>query len=112
MATVARKEGEGASSHSRSEPRTAAQAARPVPEGARPLFFAHIRYPWQARRMGWQGRVEVGFDVLARRLNHVRLLASSGHHVLDDAALDGVKAVDRVDLADGSYVLPVRFVLQ
>jgi len=62
--------------------------------------------------MGWEGRVEVGFDVHARRLSEVRLVASSGHHVLDAAALDGVRQVELIDLDDGRYRLPVRFVLR
>ncbi|MDX8401934.1 MAG: TonB family protein, partial [Mariprofundaceae bacterium] len=90
----------------------ASDAPRVVPERARGQFMAHIRYPWQARRMGWQGRVEIAFAVASRRVRDARVQKPSGYPVLDDAALAGVRRVGAVALADGRYVLPVRFVLR
>ncbi len=87
-------------------------AARVVPERARGPFLAHVRYPWQARRMGWQGRVEIAFAVASRRVREARVQTTSGYPALDDAALAGVRQAGAVALADGRYVLPVRFVLR
>ncbi len=49
-------------------------------------------YPRRARRLGWQGRVVVRVRVDARgRVVAVRLGDSSGHGILDRAALDAVR---------------------
>ncbi len=87
-------------------------AARGVPDAVRATLLAHIHYPWLARRMGWTGRVLIGFRVQDRRLNEVHVLESSGHDALDRAAMRGISGVRRIALTDGDYRLPVRFVLQ
>jgi protein TonB len=49
-------------------------------------------YPRQARRMGWEGRVLLRVRVDDRgRVDTVRLGRSSGHGLLDRAALDAVR---------------------
>lgn len=57
---------------------------------------AHRHYPTLARRLGQEGRVEVGFEVLADgRLRNVRIVASSGHGRLDAAAVETVERLGR-----------------
>jgi protein TonB len=47
-------------------------------------FSRHFRYPALARRRGWEGAVRLRYDVTEEgRVVNVRLLASSGHPVLD-----------------------------
>lgn len=49
-------------------------------------------YPMVARRMGWQGRVILNVEVLAEgACGVVGVLHSSGHEVLDNAAMNTVK---------------------
>ncbi len=61
------------------------------------LVRAHTRYPRAAGREGLEGRVElalrIGTDghVLA-----VRVASTSGHGILDDAALDAAREIDRM----------------
>lgn len=50
-------------------------------------------YPRRARRLGWQGRVILRVRVTAHgRVETIRLSRSSGHDVLDRAALKAVRA--------------------
>ena len=50
-------------------------------------------YPMVARRMGWQGRVILNVEVLAEgACGAVSVLHSSGHEVLDNAAMNTVKS--------------------
>jgi len=49
-------------------------------------------YPMVARRMGYHGKVVLNVEVLAEgRAGQVQLYASSGHDILDNAALQTVK---------------------
>lgn len=49
-------------------------------------------YPMQARRMGWKGKVILNVEVLADgRCGGIGVFQSSGHRVLDDAALSAVR---------------------
>ncbi len=49
-------------------------------------------YPMVARRMGYRGKVVLNVEVLAEgRAGQVQLFSSSGHEILDNAALQTVK---------------------
>jgi protein TonB len=49
-------------------------------------------YPAEARRRGWQGEVVLRVEVSAEgRADAVAILRSSGHAVLDEAALAAVR---------------------
>ncbi len=49
-------------------------------------------YPVQAKRMGWEGRVLLRVEVLASgSVGQVSIAKSSGHDLLDEAALDAVR---------------------
>lgn len=77
---------------------TAAEAVAPVVD-AEPDYRADYlnnprpAYPLAARRMGYQGKVLLNVEVLAEgHAGQVLLYASSGHEVLDRAALLAVKS--------------------
>lgn len=49
-------------------------------------------YPAQAKRMGWEGRVVLRVEVLANgSAGAVSIAKSSGHEILDEAALEAVR---------------------
>lgn len=74
-----------------------AEAAAPVIDTAPDHRAAYLNnprpaYPMAARRMGWEGRVVLNVEVLATgACGEVRVSHSSGHEVLDNAALRTVK---------------------
>ena len=76
-------------------------------------------YPVVARRLGWQGKVLVSVEVLADgRAGQVKLQNSSGHPVLDDAAINAVKdwhfspARHAGQPVDKWFLVPIPFVLK
>lgn len=77
------------------------------------------RYPREALQRQWQGRVIVEVDVTeGGDVHDARVASSSGHHVLDAAALDAVRQW-RFIATDGSRLafqwtgtVPVEFVLK
>lgn len=82
-------------------------------------LIAHFEYPMTARRRGWEGVVRVGLRVEANgRLTGLRVIGSSGHAVLDRAALNSLGRVGRLPDAISwlqgrrfDMVLPVRYQL-
>lgn len=70
-------------------------------------FARHFRYPALARRHGWEGAVRLRYDVTPQgRVINVRLLATSGHPVLDrdaEATLSGI-----APLATAAWTEPVE----
>src|SRR3569623_894573 len=83
----------------------------------RDALAARFVYPALARREGWQGEVKVSVRVNADgRLRDIFLVASSGHAVLDRAALRSLAELRRLD--DGGrglsgrhfdMVLPIQY---
>jgi Periplasmic protein TonB, links inner and outer membranes len=52
----------------------------------------HINYPPIARRMGWEGRVLIGFILEPNGdIRDLKVLKSSGYEVLDKEALDAIR---------------------
>jgi len=82
-------------------------------------LIAHFDYPPVARRRGWEGVVQVGLRVEANgQLSRLRLVATSGHALLDRAALHSLGRVGRLpeamDWLQGrqlDMILPVRYQL-
>jgi len=74
-----------------------AVAAAPVVDTAPDYKAAYLNnprpaYPMAARRMGWEGRVVLNVEVLAEgACGDVNVFQSSGHEVLDNAAMKAVK---------------------
>lgn len=76
-------------------------------------------YPMTARRMGWQGRVVLNVEVLASGLpGQVKLQQSSGHPVLDNAAIKAVSGWRFVAARQGGqnvtkwFLVPIPFILK
>ncbi|MDD5300275.1 MAG: energy transducer TonB [Gallionella sp.] len=76
-------------------------------------------YPMMARRMGWQGKVVVNVEVLASGLpGQVKLHQSSGHDVLDNAALQAVRSWRFVAARQNGqvvtkwFLVPIPFILK
>lgn len=77
---------------------TESKPAAPVVANTQPDFRADYLnnprppYPMVARRMGYHGKVVLNVEVLAEgRAGQVQLYTSSGHDILDNAALQTVK---------------------
>ncbi|HOP86150.1 MAG TPA: energy transducer TonB [Syntrophorhabdaceae bacterium] len=57
----------------------------------RDIIMKNITYPEKARRMGWEGKVILSFVINeAGFINEVKVLKSSGYHVLDEAAKEAL----------------------
>lgn len=75
-------------------------------------------YPFAARRMGMQGKVVLNVEVLAAGLcGQVNVHQSSGHEMLDNAALQTVKTWKFVPARHGGqdvtkwFKIPIQFSL-
>jgi len=86
--------------------------ASAMPADVEQMILTHIGYPRQARRKGWQGRATFNLAVYEQKLAKLDLFSSSGHSLLDRAAMRGIKGIDHLPLANGTYRLPVEFRLQ
>ena len=52
----------------------------------------YVKYPFMAKRMGWEGTVIVRFTLLpGGDLEELRVEKSSGYRILDDSALEAVR---------------------
>lgn len=61
------------------------------------LVRTHTRYPRAASREGLQGRVELALRIGEDgRILAIRVASTSGHGILDDAALDAAREIGRV----------------
>lgn len=66
-------------------------------------FARHFHYPPLARQRGWEGRVVLDFRIDGDgRLQAQRVARTSGFAVLDQAALNSLKRVERVNVAGGA----------
>lgn len=79
-------------------------------------FAAHFHYPMLARRKGWEGEVTIGLRVETDgRLTGIHLLGSSGHRILDNAAIDSLLRARALPPQGGlpgaglDLVLPVHY---
>jgi len=62
-------------------------------EKIRNFVQKRIKYPYIARRMGWEGRVILEIVLSKNGCESVRVVRSSGHKVLDNNALETVRAL-------------------
>ena len=76
-------------------------------------------YPMVARRMGWQGKVVLNVEVLANGLpGQIKLQQSSGHDVLDNAAIKAVSGWRFVAARQNGqavakwFLVPIPFILR
>jgi protein TonB len=69
-----------------------------------------VRYPWAARRRGLEGTVVLSFRVSPEGVPvDVRVLRSSGHKMLDEAALRGLKRATPLPRVSGLLRVPISF---
>jgi len=108
----------GSTSHGRHELSSAARY-RKTRRALLEALLPHFDYPPLARRRGWQGRVNVGLHVEADGdLTRIHLVESSGHALLDRAAVRNItelrgipRAVQWLEGNGMDMVLPVRYQL-
>lgn len=84
----------------------AGQSPEPAPPGAAEAqartqvideLARHFYYPALARRQGWEGRVTLSFHIADDgQLRDPRVLQSSGFGILDEAALNSLRKVERI----------------
>ncbi|MDR2787065.1 MAG: TonB family protein [Candidatus Accumulibacter sp.] len=66
-------------------------------EAIRKQLSEYVFYPEQARRLGLEGTVTLFVEVSGDgRIEDVRVVASSGHPILDNAAIKGFYALGRL----------------
>ncbi|MRI59055.1 MAG: hypothetical protein C6H99_06080 [Epsilonproteobacteria bacterium] len=82
----------------------------------REAILRHLRYPRIARKTKKEGVVHVGFTLLpSRKLSDLRIVQSSGHKILDRAALKCVKRASKEFPAPKEPVklrIPIEFRLR
>lgn len=91
-----------------------------IARALRAAMLPHFRYPFLARRRGWEGVVRLGMRVEDDgRLQNIHVAQTSGHRTLDVAALRTMHKVDSVPgvalALRGNWVdvvLPVEYRLQ
>lgn len=106
----------GSDSHGQHQLSSAAKYRR-VRAALHEALLPRFDYPSLARRRGWQGRVRIGLHVEADGdLTRIHLLESSGHALLDKAAVKNVMelrnvpaAIQWLDGLDMDVILPVRY---
>lgn len=76
----------------------------------------YFNYPLLARRRGWQGEVLISFTLgSSGKITDIRIASSSGHNMLDRAALTTLRKIDRIASVPQythSFELPVIYQLQ
>jgi len=83
-----------------------------MPVDIQQKILTQVSYPMRARRRGWEGKAEFRINVQAQAVQHVTMLFSTGHALLDHAAEKGIVSIGLLPLSDGSYRFPVVFQLQ
>ncbi|MDQ6952165.1 MAG: TonB family protein [Mariprofundaceae bacterium] len=83
-----------------------------VPKLLQMRILMNVHYPKQARRHGWQGKVELQLDIQQKSIRKVTLKSSSGYPVLDRAAYRGLLQINHISLSNGLYRMPIVFHLQ
>ncbi|MCD4758392.1 MAG: energy transducer TonB [Arcobacteraceae bacterium] len=83
----------------------------------RDMVLSNLRYPNIAKRMGWQGIVEVKLVISkSGELLEYSIFKSSGKRHLDQAALKAVESITKEDLpkpnSTTTILLPIGFKLQ
>lgn len=83
----------------------------------RDMVLSNLNYPTIAKRMGWEGVVEVKLVVeTTRKLMSYEIVKSSGKKHLDNAAIEAVKAIVQKTLpkpqTKTTLILPISFKLK
>ncbi|MBL1352814.1 MAG: TonB family protein [Zetaproteobacteria bacterium] len=83
-----------------------------VPKALQMRILMNVHYPKQARRHGWQGKVELQLEIQQKSIRKVTLKSSSGYPILDRAAYHGLLQLHHIALSNGVYRMPIVFRLQ
>ena len=78
----------------------------------RDKILKNISYPILARRMGWQGKVQVSFIIASDgSVKDIRIIQSSGFEILDRKAIETVKETAPFPKppAEAKLVIPITF---
>jgi protein TonB len=71
----------------------------------------YIYYPETARQQGWEGTVQLFIELSGDgRVEDVRVISSSGHAILDNAAIKGFYAVGKLPGKSGTWSYTFRLV--
>lgn len=68
-------------------------------------FKRYFKYPRIAQRRGWQGTVEISFQLHKGKIQNARVEKSSGIEMLDESAIE---SISKIKLAE-KYDFPHRF---
>ena len=98
-------------------PETRNTAGSPLLAHLHDAMQSCFHYPLLARRRGWEGTVRVGLRISATgQISQLRIIESSHHAVLDQAAIDCLSRVRQMPGAmawlgghDSDIVLPVEY---
>jgi protein TonB len=68
----------------------------------RTRFAEYFVYPRMAQSHGWQGEVVLSFRIgVDGTVSHIQIMRGSGHAILDQAALDSMRNIERIEFAPG-----------
>ncbi|MGD0962032.1 MAG: energy transducer TonB, partial [Methylomonas sp.] len=99
------------------QPATATEQTMDVYSGIKPQSTPKPKYPAVAKNRGWEGVVKLKIYVSAQGLvDKVEIVSSSGHEMLDEAAMEEIKTTWRfapakrgdTPIADSTQI-PIRF---
>lgn len=79
------------------------------------LITRNLGYPVVARRMKWQGTVEVSFVVLKTgNVENIRIITSSGHSVLDKNVIAAIQQVQPFPAppVQAEFTMPIKYTLK
>ncbi|MBN2418428.1 MAG: energy transducer TonB [Deltaproteobacteria bacterium] len=79
------------------------------------LITSNLIYPAVARRMKWQGTVEVSFKVLETGMvENIKIVASSGHSILDANVVTAIQHVQPFPPPPvvAEFTMPIKYVLR
>ncbi|NLD38149.1 MAG: energy transducer TonB [Desulfatiglans sp.] len=79
------------------------------------LITSNLVYPAVARRMKWQGTVEVSFRVLKTgNVENIRVLTSSGYSLLDKNVIAAIKSVQPFPPPPvaAEFTMPIKYTLK
>lgn len=78
----------------------------------RDMIVKNMKYPYDARRMGWKGSVTVAFTILENgTIDGLRVTKGSGHDILDQSVLMAVRSLQPFPRPPkkAELVIPVAF---
>ncbi|OSS41477.1 Ferric siderophore transport system, periplasmic binding protein TonB [Desulfurella amilsii] len=77
----------------------------------RKLIEKHLRYPYLARRNGYEGTVVLSFILQDSSFKDINIVKSSGYSILDKSAIDAIKKIEPLVNINKNVkiVIPINF---